>query len=196
MVPRRRRIVRRTMGKDAVKHSNTLIFNAGPGATPAQDIIFTNASGARTTTGANQSIQDVADTSTQVLLSDIIKYVNICIEAAPRAAVAANVGWLEWAVVWQQERNLSIPSTQTGLRTLGDIATKMYRGDCLFSGCIPVGNVQSIVQEVKLKLPAKSVKIKMASSLSIFYYFRSAISTDTGTDNIRVVSSNIYKVYS
>ena len=130
-------------------------------------------------------------------MGDIIKYVHLVIQAANRdiGVESADTGWIEWAVTFEKESATSIPSTNTGLVTLGNIAMNMFRGDCLLTGQIPIGSIQPITQEIMIKIPKNKVKLQLGSSLVFHTFFRSTDSTDTRTDNIRLVKSTFYKLY-
>ncbi len=196
----RHRKVRLTMGKAPVKHASTLVANTGPGdGSFFQHVIYATKVGIRLTSGAVQTLKDSETTEDTVLVGSIIKYVNICLECAPRGADSTNIkddsGWLEWAVVWQQERNVAPTVANIGVLTLGVIASHVYRENCLLTGCFPVGSRQSMAMDIKLKLPQKCCKIKMGDQLSILCYVRGSSSTDTRTDSNRLIASSMFKAY-
>ncbi len=195
----RHRIKRRTQGKDPIKKSVTFLTNIGQGsAAPAamEIVILPSRSG----TGSTQTIRDDQDTSNKANVGDIIKYVNICIQISPREEQGMqtdiqNNGWLEYAVVFQKEREQTIPSTNLSIQTLGDTATKQFRGDCLFTGCIPVGAQQANSLDLKIKIPPNKVKLQLGSNLIIFAHMRTVDSTDLRSDSHRLLLSAIYKLY-
>ncbi len=196
MARRFKRIQRRTLGKDPIKKSNTLVDNIGQGSNVSDFTILKSATD-RSTSGTNQTIRDSQDTSQTVNIGDIVKYVNLFIQAANRDAnvESADSGWLEWAVVYQQEGNVATSSASLGTRTLGDVCTKTYRGNCLMSGVIPVGAIQPVTQNIIIKIPKKFVKVQQSSLLQLKVFFRSVNSTDVRTDNIRICNSALYKLY-
>ncbi len=200
MVFRRRRIKRQTLGKDPIKHSATAIGNIGQGTNVGKFQIVTVPT--RDTAGNVQTIQSESNTSTICQVSDIVKYVNICVGVANRNQTPDPVGvddqgWLEYALIHTKEAAQEVvPSTNLGTKTLGDICTKMFRGDCLFTGCVPIGTIQAITLDLKFKIPAARAKLKLGSDLSFLTFFRAVESTDVRTDNIRLVQSCIYKCYS
>lgn len=191
----RRRIVRRTMGKDPIKKSNTILENIGQGSSPSgmNLIVVPN----RSTDGAVQTIRDDQDTGVQANVGDLIKYVHITLQCGNRDTnvEAGDTGWLEWAVLFEKEKATTIPSTQTGVLTLPVIAQRMVRGDCLMTGQIPVGSIQPIVQEILIKIPKNKVKLQLGSSMNLWTIFRLVDSADVRTDNIRLVKSTFYKLY-
>jgi len=152
---------------------------------------------ARSTTGSAVTIRDDQNTGSQANVGDIIKYVHLVIQAGNRDinVESEDTGWLEWAVTFEKESATSIPSTNTGLVTLGNIAMNMFRGDCLLTGQIPIGSIQPITQEIMIKIPKNKVKLQLGSSLQFHTFFRSVDSTDMRTDNIRLVKSTFYKLY-
>ncbi len=191
----RRRIVRRTMGKDPIKKSLTVLANVGQGSTPAALNVVNVTE--RTSDGASVTIRDSQNISSAANVGDIVKYVHLVIQAANRDANVepGDAGWLEWAVTFQKETITSIPTTNTGTLTLGVIAQRMFRGDCLMTGQIPVGSIQPITQEIMIKIPKNKVKLQLGSNLQFHTFFRSTDSTDMRTDNVRLVKSAFYKLY-
>ncbi len=158
---------------------------------------------ARDVTGSQQTIRDSANTATLCNVGDVVKYVNICLEAAARELpmenddASMNNGWLEWALVYTKEQvQLAVPSTNLGTETVGDICAKMFRGDCLITGCIPVGAYQPIVQDIKIKIPTNKVKLQLGSTLKLISHLRTISAADVRTDSHRYIQSTMYKCYS
>ncbi len=197
---RRKRIKRVTLGKDPIKHSNTLIATIGNGSNVViRPLVVTNA-GDRSLDGSNTIYGENAATGSTVMLSDIVKYVNIVLQAAiteeGQTAQNETQGWLEWAVVWRDEVEIPIPSTNLGTRTVGDLAMQMFRGDCLMTGQFPVSVNLPNVETITIKLPKKAVKWHLGDELSIYTHFRSAEVTDLSTDTVRLVTMHYFKSYS
>lgn len=196
----RRRKTRRTLGKEPIKKSDTIIANIGQGSSITELAILQSAT-IRDVTGGNQSIRVSQDTSNIANVGDVCKYVNLCIEMAARAttdslgAVTAQQGWLEWGVVYQQEAKITPSSTNLGVQTLADVLTKTFRGNVLLTGCIPIGSVQPLAQDIKIKIPPKFVKVQQSSILSLYMHYRSESSTDIRSDSHRLVASCLYKLY-
>ncbi len=198
---RHRRIFRQTLGKVPIKHSSTLLANIGPGdGSFFGHVIFQTKVGPRIQTGATQNLADFATNESVCTVGDIIKYVNICLECSPRGADSTNIkddsGWLEWAVVWQEEDSIDPSVVNIGVLTLGCIASHAYRQNCLLTGCFPVGSRQSMAQDLKIKLPKKCTRLRQGSLLKIYCYLRGSSSTDTRTDSNRLVVSSHFKSYS
>ncbi len=198
----RHRIRRATMGKDAVKHSGTILLNTGSGATviPSFTIARVNV-GDRIASGTTTNLQENITTGNVVQVGDIIKYVNLCFEVGSRnegggATMAEDNGWLEYGVVKVKEANIPPSTTNIGTKMLADILTTNYRGDVLFTGCIPVGASQPNSLDLKLKMPRVWQKMQWGSKLLLFFYFRSVLSTDVRTDSTRVIISSLFKSYS
>ncbi len=197
----RHRKVRLTLGKAAVKHSSTLLANVGPGdGSFFGHTIYVTEAGARLTAGGAQTIKEEATTGNLVNVGDIIKYVNCCIECSPRGADSTNIkddsGWLEWALVFQQERDILPSVANIGVETLGSVCSHFYRENCIMTGCFPVGSRQSMSQDLKFKLPVKCCKIKVGFTLRLICYVRGSSSTDTRTDSNRLIVSSHFKCYS
>ncbi len=194
----RHRIKRRTLGKDPIKKSVTKVDTIGNGSNVNGFTLMSSAS-TRSADGSLTTVRDSQTTGLSANIGDILKYVNICIEAASRNEMEQGEendnGWLEWGVVYQQETSGFPGATNLGVQTLGDILVKTFRGNCLLTGCIPVGKAQPITQDIKIKIPQKYCKVQQSSILQLFYYFRSVNSTDLRTDSTKVVLSAIYKLY-
>ncbi len=194
----RRSIVRRTRGKEPIKKSVTLLANIGAGSTVTElDIIVVPD---RSAGGATTTIIDNQTTGSTANVGNVIKYVNLCIEAGnrndtPNPASSQDNGWIEWAVGFVKENDVSLAVTNLGTQTLADIATKTLRGNCLMTGCIPVGAIQPITQDIRIKVPKTMVKLQLGSSLKLYTAFRSINSADVRTDNCRIIMSALYKLY-
>ncbi len=196
----RRRRIRIATLKDAIKKADTLVANIGQGSTPTVFIIANTDVGARLSTGAAQTIRQDQTTSNILNVGDVVKYINVCIEVASRnitggEPTAQDNGWLEWALVCQQENHQNMASTSVGTLTLGNVASNQYRRNCLYTGCIPVGSRQPNSVDMKFKIPPKFQKFLIGQTLSLFVFFRSTLTTDVRTDSTRVILSTIYKAY-
>ena len=197
-----RRIKRMTLNKVAIKRSDTLINVRGQGsATVGSFPIYVTGVGQRDVFGATQVTKDSADTAGILNIGDVIKYVNLCIQVGNRheemgATNPDDNGWLEFSVVWQNQTFVAPAVTNLGLHTLGDISVKQFRGDCIWTGCLPVGQDLPSAVDIKLKLPKKASRIVIGSTLTLFYHFRSVNSTDLRSDSTKVVTSYAYKSYS
>jgi len=196
----RHRIRRQTMGKDAVKKSTTLVANIGNGsAAMFTHILVSTDVGVRNIQGATETIKDTADTDNVCNVGDIVKYLNICIQVGPRDDPGPennNNGWLEYGIVKYKEVFQTATVANLGLHTLADVLTKSFRGDVLWTGCMPVGNNQPNSIDLKIKLPKIVTKMQIGTFVSLFCAFRSTDATDLRTDSHRIISSALYKVYS
>lgn len=197
MTFRRRKVIRKTMGKDPIKKSLTLIASPiGPATNPTAftviETIERNADGQSQTIRADQNTAQVAN------VGDIVKYINIHIQTGARDSVDPEddtSGWLEWAVIKYKETFVQPPITQLGVKTLGDVCTQMFRGDCLLTGAVPVGGDTPNTAEIVLKVPKIQIKQQIGSRITMFVHFRSVNSASTATDlNTTVLSAN-YKLY-
>ncbi len=192
----RHRKLRLSTIKNPTKHSSTLLTNIGHGKVPSVHSIYFTRVGARSSTGAQQTIKDSADTSGTCEVGDIVKYVNICIQCGPRGLnIADDNGWLEWALVRQEEQTQLMGLTNLGVQTLMDTAQKQYRNNVFLTGCFPLGLNQGNSQDLKIKIPKAWEKLKVGAILILFCFFRSVDSTDTRTDSHRLVVSSIFKSY-
>ncbi len=183
------------MGKEAIKKSTTLLDNIGSGsAIYTHELVSVTD---RTAGGTIITIRDSQDTATKANVGDVLKYVNITIQAANRDTNVepGDSGWLEWGISMFKESTPTFNTSQFGTQTLGDSLTKAQRGNVLLTGVIPVGSIQPITQNIKIKIPANRVKLQLGSNLILYCYFRSTDSTDIRTDSVRIVTSALYKLY-
>jgi hypothetical protein len=153
---------------------------------------------ARTTSGSAQTIQDGSTTGETVDIGNQVKYLNIFIQASPRPEEATpddGAGWIEYALVMNKESDTPIPITNTGTQTLGDIATKMYRNECIWTGNFPLGVRQANSANLVIKVPRFKQKIRIGDEWSLYCLFRSNSTTATGNTQVRLITSTIYKSY-
>lgn len=197
----RHRIFRVTKGKVPIKHGSSLIANTGPGdGSFFKHVIWDTAAGPRNAAGNQKTIKTEANTGRECNVGDIIKYVNICIEAAPRGADSTNIkddtGWLEWAIYWQDANTVVLTVANIGVETLGVLSGRAYRQDAVMSGCFPLGSRQAMSTDLHIKIPKRMCQLKFGSTLSIMCYVRGSSSTDTRTDSTRLIVSSQFKTYS
>jgi len=197
----RHRVRRQTMGKDAIKKSMTKVhvIGQGTGAIPQHVLVVTDV-GSRIASGATTDILAKQDTGNVCNVGNIIKYINICIEAGS-TNVTGDVptpddnGWLEYAIVKSKEATIAPAITNIGTRTLGDICTTDFRGDVIFTGCLPIGASQTSAVDIKIKLPKIFTKMQWGSKLLLYIWNRSVNTTDVRTNSLKVITSALYKVY-
>jgi len=183
--------------RPSIAHAGTLIDNIGSGSIPTEFEVLETEAGTRSLTGASQTITDSRSTAEVLNIGDNVKYINLFIQIASRnITVNANSGWLEWAFVCCKESETSIPITNLGVDTLGVCANRMFRNECIFTGVIPVATAISNSLDIKLKIPRFKQKITFGDEWRFYVFYRSNDSTDTQTDNMRVVLSFMYKAYS
>ncbi len=194
---RKRRVKRQTMGKEPVKHSDTLIGVIGNGSSVVTDDLVVTRADDRSTDGTRFTIQESANTGADCLTGTIVKYLRVVLQGAITSdGVLTNTqGWVEWAIVFRNETTVAMPSTNIGLRTLGDLCTTMFRGDCLMTGQFPTSVNLPNVEAIMIKLPAKAVKLKVGSKILLYTMFRDADTTDLQTDTVKLVKSWAFKAY-
>ncbi len=183
------------MGKSGIKHAGTLLANIGPASVPTKLIIIESSSGARQE--AVFELQDNAFSDETCRAGDLIKYVNIHIQIASRLESDEDArGWLEYAAVWKRESEDDISNAELGVLTLGNVATNLYRNDCIWTGFIPVFNNGAHGAELQLKMPKTKQFLKVGEEFVLFVSYRSQSSTALGQNDNRVVLSYNYKAYS
>ncbi len=191
----RKRFSRQTMGKQGIKKAGSFIANSGPASAPTTFEVLVTEGGARPTSGLETTITEGRTTGETVNVGDIVKYINLVMEVMPRLENLKNIGFLEWAFVCHKEIDPDPPITNVGTLTLGTICMNMFRGDCIYTGCIPVGIQTPNCQFVSLKIPKNHTSIKLGDQWHLYTYFRTASSVETGTTEIRQVLSFNYKAY-
>ncbi len=197
----RHRVFRITKGKVPIKHGSTLLANIGPGdGSFFKHVIWETDVGGRAAGGASKVIKSEANTGRTCEVGDIIKYVNICMQASPRGADSTNIkddtGWLEWAIFWQDQTATTMTVANIGTDTLGVLTGRTYRQDAIMSGCFPLGSRQAMSADLHIKIPKRMCRLRMGSQLQIMCYMRGSSSTDTRTDSVRLLVSSQFKSYS
>ncbi len=186
------------MGKQGMQHAGTVVGNVGNASVPEEQVILKTEAGPRNITGANQDVTAERDTGNKCNVGDICKYVNLFLQASPRADVNTDeerTGWIEWAFVCVKESETNVPTTTTGVQTLGVICTNMFRNECIYTGAMPVGNAQPNYLAISLKIPKTKSTIRIGDEWRFVTLFRSASSTSGSTTAVRLVKSFIYKGY-
>ncbi len=193
----RRRKVRQTRGKQGVQHAGTVVANTGGGSVPEEQTILKTSAGPRNVTGANQNYASQRDTGNLVNVGDLVKYVNLFVQAGARQAQGVDdaTGWLEWALVCCKESETNVPITTLGVQTLGVVCTNMFRNECIYTGCIPVGIDIPNSIPISLKIPSTKSFIRVGDEWRFITYFRDMKATSTSTTSVRLIKSFIYKGY-
>ena len=195
----RRRIVRRTLGKDPIKKALSILGNIGPATNPNFELVIAEvAAGTRDSSGATKNIREGGDTAATCNVGDIIKYVNLVIQCGARDASAPEddtSGWLEWAVVKSKENRVVPQTTNLGTMTLGVVCTNAFRGDCILTGNLPVGGDQPNTVDIQIKIPKIFCKMQIGSSLTLYMHYRSTNAASLDTDLVRIIASAHYKLY-
>ncbi len=185
--------------KPGVKHSGTFVDNVGPGSNALSLIILKTGGGPRSTDGSPQTIQSFSSTDEDCKTGDIVKYVNLNIQCGARNNIGNpedRAGWLEWAFVCVRENETAVPATRLGVQNLGDICTNMYRGECIFTGDIPVGEAQPVTATIKLKIPKKKQNIKLGDEWRFLTNMRVVNSASVFANSHRLLKSFNYIVRS
>ncbi len=192
-----RRKPRQLQMKAYEKHSDTKVHIIGPGTAAVPfEIIRDTEQGARSEAGNTDTIQLGRGNNEECNQGDIVKFVNLIIQIAPRGSAAAQkVGWIEWAFCIMKESDLAPVKTNLGTNTLGDVMIKYLRNQCIMTGVIPVGQYSSSVQNISLKIPKAWQMLKTGDVWKVFLNARTSDATATGTDNWMVLTSFIYKNY-
>lgn len=193
-MPFRSRRPKLTRGKLGIKHAASFINNVGGGSIPTAFTMVEVNAGSRTET--HQSIKSNADTDETCMVGDLIKFINVHIQIAPRTGTSDETGWLEYAVVWQPENATKLAITNMGTQTLGETATNFFRNDCLWTGFIPVAKTGASGAEFTIKCPKAHQYLKIGDSYILYCWWRSNSSTDTSTTLMRLVQSCHFKAYS
>lgn len=194
---RRRRIRRRTIGKEPRRMSYTFIQNATVGAVKLINAVVPNEV---VDQSGSSSSYDVVDTQRTVGPNSIIKYLNFRLQAGIKAATGnAENGYIEYAVVIFDESQAAptvdaLITANIGTQTLGDMCVNLYREKCIWNGAFGISKELPRCQDISLKVPPKFCKCKTGRYIAFLYTFRSSLSTDT-TTQLGTVYSHQYKVY-
>lgn len=195
---RRARKLKLYQTRTGVKHSDTGITIHGSGSAPSELVLMNTDVGARTTTGGTQNIQDTATTDNTVTVGSIIKYVNLilCTASRPVETTTDNsIGWLEYAIVCVKETETSMPITLVGTNTLMDLAQKMYRNECIWTGAMPVSNTVPNQNNLVIKIPKHKQKITVGDEWRLYFYYRDTLATEAGTITHKTVNTVMFKSY-
>ncbi len=185
--------------KTGIQHAETNITTSGGGTVPGEFSVMRTDTGARTLSGAEQATKSEASTGDVCEIGDIIKYINLFMQVAPRSTAttpAESMGSVEWAFMMVKESETSVPITQLGTETLATICTRMYRNECIYTGAIPIGLNQPNNLSVVIKVPKFKQKIRIGDEWRFVHWFRSWDSTNDDLNNVKTVKSCIYKSYS
>ncbi len=195
-MPRFRR-QRMLMGKSHEKHSGTKIHIIGP-ATVARPfhIIRDTEVGARDPAGGNDTVQLGRSYDEECNIGDSCKYVNIHLETGPRNDTnEQNIGWIEWAFVIKKSSDADPTNTNLGTQTLGDVCTKYFRNECIYTGAVAHGFQQTNVAEITLKIPKNKVNLRTGDVWLLYFHARTISATETSTNSMQVISSYNYINY-
>ncbi len=199
LMPRYRRKRSAISFKSAVKHSGTFVESVGQGSNVTTLTILKTGGGPRSDDGSPQTIQSFSDTKDDCKTGDHCKVVNLKIQAGARPHIGSpefRTGWVEWAFLCVRESEKTVPSTNLGTQTLGDICTNMYRGECIYTGEFPIGDAQPAVERIMLKIPKSKTKMKLGDEWRFLTFFRAVDVTATGTANVLMIKSWNLKVSS
>ncbi len=196
-MPFRRNRKRTTLGKASEQHSGTKMHTIGPGTvTVANHVIRDAQVGARDPAGANDTIQLGRSLEQECNIGDVVKYVNIFIQAGPRTLSAAtSTGWLEWAFCTHKVSDTAPTNANLGISTIGDVCTKYFRNECVMTGNLPVGSGQPNSHNIIIKVPKSKQALKIGDQYILYMYYRTVSATETGTSTARIVTSYIYRNY-
>jgi len=194
---RRRRAILKT--KSHEKHSDTLVSTVGPGTTLIGKLIVRDTEqGDRDPAGSTDTIQLGRGNNEECNQGDTCKYVNIHCQCGPTAVAENNTtnnGWLEWAFVCKKASDLDPTNTNIGVQTLGDVCTKYFRNECIYTGNFPVGGQQPSSQEIQIKIPKTKMTLRTGDEWVFYFFTRTTSATETATNSFKVISSFNYINY-
>jgi len=193
---RHRRFSRVTKGKVKVKKSRTQLTNIGNGDAIANHVILVTDAGDRV--AGTSVIKDTANNNNICNVGDTVKYVNFCLQAGARDVTPEDEaqGWIEYGLVLQTEAEVVPTNATLGTQVLQDLLSKLFRNNCIFTGCFPIGGDQPFTTDLKFKIPSKYTTIRQGANWHVYTAFRSVQSTSMVVDPVRLVTSHIYQCYS
>ncbi len=152
--------------------------------------------GDRNPAGSNDTIQLGRSFAEECNIGDICKYINIHIQSGPRLVDdLLSMGWLEWAFCIHKNSDPPVAKTNLGVSTLGDICTKYFRNECIFTGNLPLSSSGCSAQEITIKIPKSKQRLSVGDVWELIFIPRSASATDTSTNTNFVITSCNYKNY-
>ncbi len=181
-----------------IQKSNTVVSTIGGATAPATFVVLNPEYGARSVDGSEKTITDNRDTAETCNVGDICKYIHLFAQCSPRQTATDDddrTGWLEWAFCIVKETETTVPITQLGVLTLGNVCTNMFRNECIYTGNFPVGNKQPNSMEAYIKIPKFKQKIVGGDEWRFITYFRDAEVTSTAGAAVRLIKSYMYKAY-
>ncbi len=188
-----RRKVRSRMGKAREKHSGTKIHVIGPGTVIIPNHLMRDTEqGARDPAGAIDTITLGRSNDSECNQGDAVRFINIQIQAGPKTETFNSFGWIEWAFVLTKNSDPTPTNANIGTQTLGDICTKYFRNNCLYTGNIPIGLRHTNSASISLKIPKDRQQLKTGDEWQLYLYARNVSATETGTNTFKVVSSFNY----
>ncbi len=192
----RRRIRRQLQKMSYEKHSDSLVSVIGPGTVVIPSMLIRDSEvGDRSPDGNTDTIQLGRGNNEECNVGDLCKFINIHIQAGPKADASTSAGWIEWAFCIMKGSDAEPTKTNLGTNTLGDIMTKYLRNQCIFTGAIPIGFTQPASVTILLKIPKRWIRLVQGDVWRLFFMPRTVSTTETGTNNYHVVTSFNYKNY-
>ncbi len=188
---------RQTLGMASEQHSDTKVHTIGPGtALIPEHIVRDTEVGPRDPDASVDTIQLGRGSSEECNIGDVCKYINLFIQGAPRIQSGLQAtGWIEYAFVIAKAGFPLLTKTNIGTRTLGDLATTYYRDQCVWTGNLPIGNLQANSVALMIKVPRKFQKLEWGYQWKLLLIARTSDATETGTGTFRVLTSAIYRNY-
>ncbi len=193
----RRRVVRRTMGKEPRVMTGSIITSSTDGGINEAEIVKpTEVVG---TVGTGHAFEG-ADFKNECAPNSLCKYFNLRAQVAIKSSEAEfRPGWVEYGLV-QFENQTATPvlpvaiSTQFGTLTLCQMLKNFFRGHCIWTGSAGLSVETPRVIDLHIKIPEKYCKNTRGSFWMFYLAFRSSKTTDTVT-TIKTILSWEYKNY-
>lgn len=190
----RKRVTRRTLGKDARKMVKSQRFDITVGTPQITQIVEPTIYADSIGTG---DVFENADTREICSPNSLVKYFNFRLSTLPKAA--ANPGILEYGLVVFEELQAAYTldaaiTAAMGTNTLQDILHNLYRGKVIWTGVIPCAAQVPNTQDIKIKMPEKYVKNMRGKEFILFLNVKTNNSTDS-TSVFNVWYDHLYKNY-
>ncbi len=192
-----RRRIRISQVRTGIQHSKTSVGNTGAATVESFQLLETSG-GARSLGGATTNITDTRTTGEVCNVGDVIKYINIFLEAGGRLDTDLQedrTGWMEYAVIMVKESESPVLVANLAGQTLGDVCTKMYRNECIWTGAFPIGRDQPNNMALAVKVPKFKQKLRLGDEWRLAFHFRAVDAASTSVIAIRFIASTMYKAY-
>ncbi len=192
----RHRAKRATIGKDPRIMNRTLLFDTVTLTVNATNLIEPTVVASVVGTA---DVFEKADTERFCAPNSMVKYINLRYQTFIRNVVPEAPGFIEYAVVVNQEETTApvvtaAMSANIGTKSIGNICRNLFRGKCIWNGAFAVSRELPRVVDIAIKIPNQWCKNKIGQFLTLYTAARTGDVSDDTTD-FRTFLDIQYKCY-